>query len=116
MSRATRLTMKSKDGPRTGASTVAQPVLYYSTPDKNGFAPANVAVQIGRTFLHSGNGKSYLVKDFVWNGETDSWNVLMSEAGVVGAINITRPVHQLHGVRQSGEPRYEVRLFEKEQA
>lgn len=61
---------------------------------------------IGRSMRHTGNGKTYVILGYVWNGETDKWNYLHRAAGEDGPI-ITRPLSHLAGVRRNGENRYE---------
>ena len=59
----------------------------------------------GTRLTHSGNGKTYIVLDIAWNGDTDEWGYLHKAAGEDGPL-IWRPMSHITGHRSNGQPRY----------
>jgi hypothetical protein len=55
-------------------------ILNYSTVDSLGqrIEPEYQAL-LGRTLQHTGNGKFYVIYDFVWNGDKDEWMFVARE-------------------------------------
>lgn len=54
----------------------------YITKDSNGYTPDRNL--IGKKYQHIKNKKIYKISGFVWNGETDTWNIL--HQGEMGAL------------------------------
>jgi len=80
--------------------------LTYDTVDANGQTAAQWENQIGAQVRHEGNKKTYVVTGFVWNGENDTWNIVMREAFNLRAVPVTRPMHQFFGSRMDENARY----------
>lgn len=75
--------------------------LTFTTLDKNEESPP--LDQIGTRWQHSGNMKVYMLVGYVWNGDTDEWNMLMNAPEGVGVV---RPMNHLYGSRADGSQRY----------
>lgn len=45
--------------------------LDLTTPDSRGYVPD--LKLIGTRWKHTGNGKVYTIRQFIWNGEDDTW-------------------------------------------
>jgi len=78
-------------------------LLTYHTYDDNGQKPSMLA--IGTRLFHTGNGKTYTITGFAWNGDTDEWNYV--HVGPDG-IPIVRPLSHIEGERSGGVPRYQL--------
>lgn len=86
-----------------------KPTLTYFTPDSTGAIPD--FKMIGKSLLHLGNGKTYMITGFAWLGELDEWgftHVATDLNGGFTGVVLCRPLHHINGVRSNGEPRYEV--------
>lgn len=82
-------------------------VLNYMTIDANAqWITPELEALIGTRITHTGNGKTYVIMAFVWNGATDEWMYLHAEVGKLGIISIVRPLSHLKGKRSNGEARY----------
>lgn len=82
-------------------------VLNEMTIDANGhWITPELQSLIGTRITHTGNGKTYVIMAFVWNGERDEWMYLHSEVGKLGVMSIVRPLSHLKGKRSNGELRY----------
>ena len=77
----------------------------FDMTDEKGFTPSADRTLIGQQLVHSGNGKTYTILDFVWMGATDEWGFLHRAAGENGPL-LCRPLSQLTGNREDGTPRY----------
>nr|QIG67115.1 hypothetical protein EVB34_010 [Rhizobium phage RHph_TM26] len=69
--------------------------------------PPNIAPLIGKALKHNGNGKTYVILDLVWSGESDQWGYLHRAVGEDGP-KIWRPMSHLNGTLRNGAPRYEI--------
>ena len=78
--------------------------LDYTTVDSEGNTP-NLG-HINTRWQHLGNGKTYLLVDYVWNGQSDTWMFLMEQPDGSNLPPVVRPLSHLVGIRQDGEPRY----------
>lgn len=78
-------------------------LLTYQIYDDNGVVPSLSA--IGTRLFHTGNGKTYTILGFAWNGDTDEWNFV--HVGPDGVL-IVRPLSHIEGERSGGVPRYQI--------
>lgn len=77
------------------------------TIDANGqWITPELQALLGSRITHTGNGKTYVILGFVWNGAMDEWMYLHAEVGKLNGTPIVRPLAHLHGKRSNGELRY----------
>lgn len=63
------------------------------TPDQNGEFP-DLSI-VGKTYVHTPSGKSFLVKDYTFLGDSDEWAYLLEE--FPGACLMSRSLRGFNG-------------------
>ena len=72
--------------------------------DSHGFLPAISEDLIGAKFIHQGNGFTYEITGFVWNGDNDTWMLEHKREGC--ETKFVRTVANFFGYRMDGKARY----------
>lgn len=102
------LDITTKDGTIIFQHETEKPsiALTLRTPDSNGEIPDPAF--IGQMLRHNKRGKMYMVLEYCWMGETDTWGFIHKEvaAPYPGSLAIVRPISHLKGVTKDGKSRY----------
>lgn len=83
-------------------------ILTNDTIDVHGNSVTDYGFYVGMHLKHTGNGKTYVVHGFAWNGDTDTWGFFASQLAELNAAMVWRPLSHLAGKRNNGETRYQI--------
>lgn len=80
----------------------SKPEITHDTPDSRGYIPETAL--LGSQWFHYGNGHTYTLVRFAWNGEDDTWMYVHTRKG--STFEYLRTPANFHGLRESGHKRY----------
>jgi hypothetical protein len=80
-----------------------KPELTLESEDSRGYTPE--AHLIGSKWKHLGNGHTYTIVGYVWNGEDDTWMMVHTRNEITSFQFVRTPIN-FNGYMSDGRPRY----------
>jgi hypothetical protein len=78
--------------------------IQLTQPDIIGYVP-DLSLK-GTRWVHQGNGYTYEIDGFAWNGEIDRWMFTHHRVDVLNGITYLRTPENFFGRRSNGKVRY----------